>query len=1646
MLLATAQTAALKWVAASSAGVSNPLGLPNSSFRNLIVPVSSATDAAGNTYVTGNVVGTVSMQTTTPPATLGAVSSIGGSYSQSNVSPYTVSTNAFVAKYDASGVLSWSHVFVTTTSPQAYVNASDIKIDASGNVIVAFNFGGSFDINPEAGSSVLTSGSVNNLNGFSYLNSMAVLKLSSAGAYVGHFARIGAGNVNASRTYTAGRLGTDSQGNIIVSGRTEEGGENPGSVGDGNLDPANSIQGSIGITTNFIAKYNSNFGFIDYNNLYGDGSLLLYNITVDAAGDIYAVGNVRQVGSVAGAYFNGNGSNSFPAVLTGTADPDMFIAKYSGADMNIVYANVFGNNGGGDDAALSVKVEQGVVYMTGYYRGTIDFDPSNAVASRTAGGDADMFIAKYNAANGNYVSAISIGGPLTDVSYDLAVSTAQNKVYITGQYLDSIDCNPSAGVNKIYSLGRYDGFIAAYDLGLNYENAYSVGSTYAQNFSERGYSLTTSDSTVKLLGDVRGTTDYDFTSANVSVNPGAALYGLYLAKYRFYTPCNIGPISFTGNTVLCSGTTAITATAATATSYTWSNSLGNNATANISAIGTYTVTASAFTGCSVTASLSITNNSTISQQPVSLSVCAGSAAMFSVAVSGTGNTYVWKKGNTAIPNSNNDTLLIPNVQSADTGSYTCQITSGCNGAVLTSNVATLTFVSTPVVSGTGLVLHLPFYGNFANVSPVPLTVNSVNSPALTNDATNTPFNAALYNGLSHNTVTHNAALTFSTSFTASFWVYLNNLSDIRFIDKSNGNTQSYFIDLAAGKVRFCIAGGTMVSTTTLQTSQWYHIACVYNGSDIAIYINGVLNGSVPNTATPVPNTNNLYIGAAMNFFGNTSLNGRMDEIRLYNRPLSAQEVAILGNVPVIVSNPQPVSTCAGQTSQLSITADSKATRFEWFKDNVLIPNSNNDTLIIPNTSTANAGNYHCVAYNSSCNGIESAKAALTVTPNSTAITLQPQNVDVCVGQSAVFTIAASGNVTGYQWQRNGTNITNATSTTYTTVATLADSGAVITCIVSGGNCGAITSTSAVLKVNAAPVAAITPATATVCSGNATTLTASGNGTYSWSNNLGTTAAVAAAPTANTTYTVTVTAGTCTATASAVVTVNAATSISIQPTVQSACLGGAVSFSVSATGTNLTYQWRKGANNINNATAATYSIASAALTDTGSYSVVITGTCGTVTSQTVVLTVTASLQVTQQPSTVVACQGSSAILTVGATGSNLTYQWFKGATSLSNTNNDTLYLNNLTLANAGSYTCNITSACGTGTSNAATVTVNAASSTVLTQSICAGTTYTFAGNTLSSAGTYYDTLQNVAGCDSVVTLNLSVVNPINTPISASICNNSSYDFNGTTLTTAGVYTDTLSSVHGCDSIITLTLSLASLPNITVQPVASATATCQGTIVTLSATATGGNLSYQWFENGSSLQGANSDTYTTTPLSAGNKVYTLEVSNACATQLSDSATVTVYANPAPTITQTGFELSTQQYATYQWKLDGSDISGATLQQHTATANGDYEVYVTDVNGCSGSSAVLNVTGTSIDEANLTTIGIYPNPVVDVLSITSNQHIASVSVYTASGQLVQLNQYMVDANKYMIDTAPIAEGLYVVYINTVDGNTSTVKFVKQ
>ena len=183
------------------------------------------------------------------------------------------------------------------------------------------------------------------------------------------------------------------------------------------------------------------------------------------------------------------------------------------------------------------------------------------------------------------------------------------------------------------------------------------------------------------------------------------------------------------------------------------------------------------------------------------------------------------------------------------------------------------------------------------------------------------------------------------------------------------------------------------------------------------------------------------------------------------------------------------------------------------------------------------------------------------------------------------------------------------------------------------------------------------------------------------------------------------AGTSVTSDAATITVNALPVITQQPSSQTINEGGNISLEVTATGAT-GYQWKKDGSDIPSATNATYSKSGALPTDAGSYTCVVTGAGGSVTSNAATVTVNALPVITQQPTNQEITEGETLTLNVVATGAT-GYQWKKGEEDILDATTATYTKEGATTADAGSYTCVVTGAGGSVTSNAATVTVNPA---------------------------------------------------------------------------------------------------------------------------------------------------------------------------------------------------------------------------------------------------------------------------------------------------------------------------------------------------
>jgi len=180
-----------------------------------------------------------------------------------------------------------------------------------------------------------------------------------------------------------------------------------------------------------------------------------------------------------------------------------------------------------DDYGRSITIDGlGNVYITGYFNGTADFDPSSGIANLTSSGVWDIFIAKYDS-SGNYTWAKGIGSSDYEQCYSITVDASSN-IYITGYFKNTVDFDPGVSTANLTSVGGNDIFFAKYDSSGNYIWAKSIGST---SFYDRSFSITIDDSNnVYIIGYFDGTADFDPGTGIANLTPVGSL-ALFFAKY-----------------------------------------------------------------------------------------------------------------------------------------------------------------------------------------------------------------------------------------------------------------------------------------------------------------------------------------------------------------------------------------------------------------------------------------------------------------------------------------------------------------------------------------------------------------------------------------------------------------------------------------------------------------------------------------------------------------------------------------------------------------------------------------------------------------------------------------------------------------------------------------------------------------------------------------------------------------------------------------------------------------------------------------------------------------------------------------------------------------------------------------------------------
>jgi gliding motility-associated-like protein len=1146
--------------------------------------------------------------------------------------------------------------------------------------------------------------------------------------------------------------------------------------------------------------------------------------------------------------------------------------------------------------------------------------------------------------------------------------------------------------------------------------------------------------------------------------------------------------------VLCSSGT-ITLTAAGATSYTWlPGSLTGSAVAVSPTASTNYTVLGANGGCPGQATIGITviSSPTVSAFSSASTVCpGGNANLFA----GGAFTYTWQPGNFVGSN-------FPITPAATTiYTVTGQILSCFDTETVQVTVAsgpTLSIIATPttVCSSSGGTAQLVASGAVSytwmpgfiisptlNITPTATTIYTVTgaSTLLCLSTTTISFSVTP-------TPTLNISAS-STAICAGNSATLTGSGATNYTWSPGALTTPVIVVTPAANITYTLTGanGNCVSTNTIAlvvnanptitASSSPTVLCSGNSSTLSAlgaltytWNPGALSGASV-AVTPAATTNYTVTGS--NAAGCTATAVAIVSVNISPtlNPIAIPPVLCIGNTGTLVTGGANTYTWnPGNLSGPSVTVSPASTTIYTVSGTIgncidtktvnLIVNPiptvtalSNPTVICSGNSATLSG-LGATSYTWNPGALSGATVAVTPAVNTTYTVIGSNgtctsSAVVSVSVNSSPTLTAVANPTGYCAGSGGTStLTGTGATTYTwNPGSLASASVVVSPLattvytLSGSN-GVCTSTAAVtVSVSPIPTLNVIASPTVICSGQSTTLSATGASSYTWNPGALIGTSVVVSPTINTTYTVIGGNGLCTTTAVVSVSVNANPTVSANSSPTLICSGN----SATLTGNGaITYTWNPGIL-IGSPVTVTPSI-------TTQYSITGANSAGCTASAVVTVSVnpTPTLNPIANPTAI--CIGNTATL---STGGATSYTWNPGNLSGSSVTVSPLSTTIYTVIGS-SNNCTDTKTVSLIVNPNPTVT--AASNPT---AICIGNTATLTGSgatnytwspgslvgtsvTVSPATTTIYTVvgTNTSGCTSSNTVQL-IVNPLPTVTAVanatSICQGSggsstlsangasTYVWNpgalpGATVVVTPVvsttYTVVGTSSLGCTS--SQTVSVQIIPNPTVSASAAPLVICAGNSSTLTGT---GATNYTWTPGpltGSSV--VVSPTTTTT--------YTLIGANAQC--ISTLTTIQVSVNPLPT-----FTLSTATPTI----CSGQNAFINVLGTHTSFTAQPGNIFGTTVFGFTGfatvpSTVTYTVTGSNAFGCTSTRtiqITINPNPTITASASPSNVCNGGTTTLTASG-----------ATSYTWNPGVVIGGTVVVTptantIYTVTGTTS-------
>jgi hypothetical protein len=1213
-------------------------------------------------------------------------------------------------------------------------------------------------------------------------------------------------------------------------------------------------------------------------------------------------------------------------------------------------------------------------YVTGYFKNTVDFNPSATSNNLTSSGGKDAYIAKYDSL-GNYEWAQKFGGTGNSTGKAVELDDFGN-VIETGWFDNTADFNSGSGVANLTSNGLEDVFVTKFRVCYPSVSTINASSCSSYTSPSGNYTWTTSGVYTDVISNVSGcdsTITITLTINNSTSTQSITNCGSYTSP--------------SGN-------------------YIWSNS------------GTYTDTIPNSGGCDsvITINLTVNGNTSATLNPVTCGIYTSPSGNYQWSTSGIYSDTV--------PSGNGCNIIFTINLTVENSSTSSVITASCDS--YTSPSGNHTWTSTGIYSDT-----LTNFVGCDSILTINLTVASGTSSTIS------PTVCASYTSPSGNYVWTNSG------------TYLDTVPNV------NGCDSLITIQLMVNNSFNAISTTACNSYTSpsgkIWTSSGTYLDTVLNsyGCDSVLTINLTLNTSSADTQNVVACNSYNWSATGLTYLNSGSYSttltnaGGCDSLVTLNLTINSSSVSTLN-----------VTSCDSYSSP---SGSSTWTSSGTYTD-VLINAIGCDSIVTINlTITSSSASTQVI---SSCNSFFWSVNSMTYSAsgiyNSTILNSVGCDSIITLDLSIISTSSSVENVTAcnnYTWASNGTSYTvggqyldtlvntngcdslltlnltlNQTATGYQNITSCdyyispsgnyswSNSGTYLDTIANAFGCDSIVTTVLTILNSTSSIQSVTSCDSYTWSVNSQQYANSGTYLDTITNSLGCDSIISLLLTIKSSS---ATSETITACDSFTWTANGIgyTTSGVYPVTLTNAAG-----CDSVVTLNLTINHSNSSLETVSACGSYYWIANTvSYTNSGVYMSTLQNVNGCDSIATLDLTINTSSSSSQ---TVSVCDslsspsGSFVWTTSGIYMDTLVNNY--GCDSIITTNlvvnyssitNDTVVScdsyfwikNNVTYVSSGTYSITGISVGGCDSISNLMLTINNSDSVTQTVTSCDSFTWAANGNVYTSSGTYSHVLTNAVGCDSIVTLNLSILNSTVTVETVVSCGDYTWGLNGVVYPVSGTYVDTALNSNGCDSIVTLNLTINTNSTYTLNESSCGVYTApDGSLYSIS----------------------------------GQYIAVIPNSIGCDSIITINLTVT---NIDTSVSVNGYMLSanaTGSY-TYQW-LDcnngNSSIIGATNQSYTPIANGDYSVEIS--NGiCLESSNCINVTGLRIEKQDFIGVSLYPNPTYNEIYVDKGSNVElSIFIMDNMGKLVK--SVVVNSQTTTIDFRAFSSGIYFVKMVTNKG----------